>query len=459
MRIVVIGGSAGGLFSSLLLARAGHEVVVIEQDDLRAAPDVDGAAAVAHRPSAPQIVQPHMAMAQCRELLRTELPDVYAGLLAAGVEDAPLSTKMPPTLADRSPRPGDEQLAGLMTRRSTIDWVLRRAAEAQPGVTFRYGERVLGLTARPSRPPHVTGVRTATATIRADVTVDASGRRSPIDRWLDAVGASPAATWFAECGLAYYGRHYRIRGDAALPGPPTSRWLATLDDRTVGIWGADNGTVQLAVAPLASDRRFRGLTDAARFTAVARSVPLGAAWLDGLDPITEVFPMAGIHNTLRRLVVAGRPVVTGLHAVGDSVCTTNPTFGRGLSLALTNAVDLRDTLTAFADDPAGQAVRMDDLVGEHVAPFYDDQAKVDAARLAHLRHHVDGTPLPPRPAAADHRVDFPTLRAASTVDPTAFRGFWALMGMVRRPEEIYTDPDIVAACRAATEPVAAGASR
>jgi hypothetical protein len=46
--------------------------------------------------------------------------------------------------------------------------------------------------------------------------------------------------------------------------------------------------------------------------------------------------------TLRRLVVDGVPVVTGLHAVGDSVCTTNPTLGRGLSLALQGAVDPLD---------------------------------------------------------------------------------------------------------------------
>ena len=48
--------------------------------------------------------------------------------------------------------------------------------------------------------------------------------------------------------------------------------------------------------------------------------------------------MPGLHNTLRRLVAGGAPVITGLHAVGDSVCTTNPTLGRGLSLALSGAV-------------------------------------------------------------------------------------------------------------------------
>jgi hypothetical protein len=44
--------------------------------------------------------------------------------------------------------------------------------------------------------------------------------------------------------------------------------------------------------------------------------------------------MAGLHNILRRLVVDGEPVVTGLLVVDESVCTTTPTLGRGLVLAL-----------------------------------------------------------------------------------------------------------------------------
>jgi hypothetical protein len=49
---------------------------------------VESAAAVAFRSSAPQIVQPHLIMARCRQLLIERLPDVYAGMLAAGVAEA-----------------------------------------------------------------------------------------------------------------------------------------------------------------------------------------------------------------------------------------------------------------------------------------------------------------------------------------------------------------------------------
>ena len=235
--------------------------------------------------------------------------------------------------------------------------------------------------------------------------------RSPVDDWLARIGARPTATWFAECGIAYYSRHYRVRPAVDLPGLPVTRTVIALDEFLAGKWGADNGAVQLVVAPLAADRRFRTVRDPGIFTAVLRTVPAYAAWLDVMDPITDVFPMGGLHNTLRRLVVDGTPVATGLLAIGDSVCTTNPTLGRGLALALTGAADLADTLGEHAGDPAAQALALDRLVAAHVAPFYQDQAAIDAARLAMMRHTIFGEPAPRPPADAD-RVSYPQLRVA-----------------------------------------------
>jgi hypothetical protein len=77
----------------------------------------------------------------------------------------------------------------MMTRRSTVDWVLQRTAAAEPRVTLRYGTKV-----------------------------DATGRRSPVDDWLARIGGRATATWQAECGIAYFSRHYRVRPGASLPG-------------------------------------------------------------------------------------------------------------------------------------------------------------------------------------------------------------------------------------------------
>ena len=447
LNITIVGGGAAGLFASLLLARAGHKVLVLEQDRLEPAPDVDSAAKSALRSTAPQIVQPHIVMARCRELLLEHLPDVYGQLLAAGAAEAPLSTQMPASLVDTAVRPDDERLTVLMTRRSTLDWVLQRAILAEPGVTRRCGVRVIGLLALPGEPPHVTGVRTDQGDLAADLVVDATGYRSPINRWLGEIGAQPTGTLWAECGVAYFSRHYRLRPAVELPGPPTTRIVVGLDEFTVGIWGADNGTMQLAVAPLAKDHRFKTLRYPKVFTAVLRTIPTYAVWLNVLDPISDVFPMGAVHNTMRRLVVGGAPVVTGLVAIGDSVCTTNPTLGRGLTLALSGAADLLNTIDIHGDDRSAQALALDDLVADHILPFYEDQVAIDSARLAMLRHTIFDAPPPALPPAISDRVTFAQLRTAALFDPAAFRAFWKIMGMISRPDDVYRDPDIVARTR------------
>jgi 2-polyprenyl-6-methoxyphenol hydroxylase-like FAD-dependent oxidoreductase len=442
MRIVVVGGSAAGQFTALLLARAGHEVVLLDRDPVEPASGIE-AAASAFRPAVPQFVHPHNVLPRCRLLLRQTLPDVHDALLAAGAGEATLASVMPPTLSDRAGRTGDDEYTSVTTRRSTLDWVLRRAVADQSGIQAQGGVRATGLLTRPGSPPRVVGCATTDGDLAADLVVDATGRRSAIDSWLQAAGARRSRIVQAECGLAYYTRHYRFRPDAVLPAPETTRVVLALNEFTTGIWGSDNRTMLLTIAPLTEDKRFRRVTDPDVFTAVANTVPVLASWLPVMDPISDIYSMGGLNNSMRRLTVDGVTVATGLAAVGDSVCSTNPTFGRGLALALHSATALVALLDEHGEDEMGLAQALDNFVTREVEPFYLDQAANDGRRLAELRHTLFGAPAPETTPRED-RVTFAALRAAMPFDAVVFRAFWRLLGMLAKPGDVYTDPDVVA---------------
>jgi 2-polyprenyl-6-methoxyphenol hydroxylase-like FAD-dependent oxidoreductase len=449
VRIAIIGASAAGMFSALMLARAGNEILLIDQDEPTIPRDADAAACSAFRAGAPQVVQPHAMLPKCRELLLEHLPDIYSNLLAAGAQEAPIWSQMPPSLSNKSARPGDERLTMVMMRRSTLDWILRRAVASEGRIQQRYAIRVRGLIADGRQAHHISGVRTDQGDTASDLVIEASGYRTQLDRWLINIGAKQPELQRAECGIAYFSRYYRLHDKARAPGPATTRMLLALDEFTVGIWACDRGTMQIAIGPLAQDHRFKRVRDPGVFTAVLRTIPALSVWLDVLEPITDVFAMGSVQNTLRRLVVDGLPVVTGLHAVGDSACTTNPTLGRGLPLALAGAIHLRDVIETLGYRWAEQAIEYDIHIRDGTAPFYEDQVLIDSKRLAILRHRIFDAPPPIAPAADPGRVSFSELRTAAMLDPDVFSDFWKLCGMIEKPEAIYTDSTVVARARRA----------
>ncbi len=112
-------------------------------------------------------------------------------------------------------------------------------------------------------------------------------------------------------------------------------------------------------------------------------------------------------------------------------------------MALRGAADLADALGEHGAPGRELALDLDQRADRHIAPFYADQASIDAARLAALRHTIFGTPAPV-PAAASDRVGYAELRSAAPFDPVIFRAYWQVMGMACEPDSRHTDPAIVA---------------
>src|SRR4051812_49150679 len=163
LRVTVVGGGVSGLGTALALARRGHQVEVVERDHTPMPTSADEAFDWDRR-GAPQVRHSHAFLARLRNLLTTYYPDVYATLLAEGATELPFGRDLPPEMKNYEPEPGDAELVMLACRRTTFEWVVRRAAAAEGRVEFRTGVGVEGVvtgTQAQRGVPHVVGVRLA----------------------------------------------------------------------------------------------------------------------------------------------------------------------------------------------------------------------------------------------------------------------------------------------------------
>ena len=109
--------------------------------------------------------------------------------------------------------------------------------------------------------------------------------------------------------------------------------------------------------------------------------------------------MAGVLDRFRRLLVNGRPVATGLVAVGDAMACTNPSGGRGMTLGLLGVWHLREVIRSHLENPHRLAETWDAVAQTELTPWYAKPSK----RI------VPGSPRSKRSAAEPN----PRLRAAS----------------------------------------------
>ena len=441
--IAIVGGGMAGLLAALVLARDGHRVTVLERDDTDVPATADEAFDHWDRRGAAHARQSHAILARLRRILRERAPDVLDALLAQGATELSVERILPPDIVDRDPRPGDDDLVLLCCRRLTIEWVLRKAVTSEPGVFWRGGVGVAGFVAEGI---DVRGVRLEDGTIvEADLVVVGGGRNSPVMEWIGALGgAVQPVEEMSDAGIVYLSRFYRLRGGQELP-------LLTKDGAGgdlgyiafAGFYG-DNDTFSITFGVPTNDRELMAMRDEDAWEAAIRTLkPLDPWTADGLaEPITGVESMARLRNRIRRFVVDGEPVATGVVVIGDAAVATNPWYGKGCSQAGIAADALSEALVEHGRDRVALALALDAAVRTELEPHYALAVRQDTDRMKmHAAIHDGAEPDAMASATRDFIVN--GLIPATRVDADVFRAFFRAFNMLDAPDALMANQRVV----------------
>jgi 2-polyprenyl-6-methoxyphenol hydroxylase-like FAD-dependent oxidoreductase len=385
-RVAVIGAGMAGLFVALALAPTGREITLYERDP--PPPDGGPEAAFEHwaRRGVGHLRHSHGFLARLENLIAKEHPALLDELRAAGVREFGLVDSLPADLrAAYQAKAGDAALNAMVSRRTTLEVVMRRHAEALPNVTLMsevfvrapiFERRDAGLTAVGLRLEDGGEARD----VAAGLVIDAGGKGSDaIDALADAGVSIPEED--EACAILYYTRFYRLRPDQAEPRPGSVGTTGDLGYLKFGVFRADARTFSVTLAVPEVEETLRAqIVRPEVYERICELLPGVAPWTDPerAEPITRVLGMGDLTSRWREFAPDGKAAVLNYFPVGDALVRTNPLYGRGCTFAAVEAHLLRDALAESAD-PAGRLARYSAKVREALRPYYEDMVSQDRA--------------------------------------------------------------------------------
>jgi 2-polyprenyl-6-methoxyphenol hydroxylase-like FAD-dependent oxidoreductase len=344
-RVVVLGGGMAGLLAARVLSEEYADVVIVDRDEL--------IGVTGYRHGVPHGRHAHGLVAKGHQIFEALFPGLTQGMSEDGVRPGDFNGAIQWYFSGQRLAPSDSGLPCLPSGRPVLEKHVRQHVQAIPNVRFLERHDIVGLETTPDK-KRVIGARiqrrerdSQPEVLLADLVLDITGRGSRMPAWLRELGYEAPAEDKVKVDLAYTSRHYRLKRDpfttdilivsAATPSHPRGAFFYPLPD---------GETVELSLTGILGDYP---PADPEGFLAYTRSLPIPVFYdyVHDAEPVDEPVRFKFPASVWRHYDQLTR-FPDGLLVMGDAVCSFNPIYAQGMTVAGMESLTLRKHLQSPA---------------------------------------------------------------------------------------------------------------